>query len=173
MTENETISAAYKIGFYHFLLTNEGLILLRNFPRNFIKLEYKDIELVEYYTFVQWGKLTWFIVLSVFSYLFYMLEDVFFSKLMLALPFLKPLLRKDLFIEMNLLGLGIFVVLIIFTIVNAYGFFTTLFGRIRILPYREAPIDVITKMTRPVQDFIIEMENKKKEQHIAEAQGQK
>ncbi|MBI3032579.1 hypothetical protein HYY69_03830 [Candidatus Woesearchaeota archaeon] len=171
MAENETVSAAYKIGFYHFLLTNEGLILLRTFPKTLIKYHYKDIELIEYYTNIKWGKLVWFISLSVVSFFFFMLEDLVFTKILQTLPFLKPLLGKDLFMSMNIVGVIIFFVLIILTISNGYGFFTSIFGRIRVLPYREAPIDIITKMTRPVQDFIIDIENRKKEAHALETQG--
>ncbi len=171
MAENETVSAAYKIGFYHFLLTNQGLILLRSFPKTLIKYHYKDIELIEYYTDIKWGKLVWFVSLSVVSYLFFMLEELVFTKILQTLPFLRPLLGKDLMWGMNIVGVLMFFILLIGAVVNGYGYFTSIFGRIRVLPYREAPIDIITKMTRPVQDFIIDIENRKKEAHALEVQS--
>ena len=163
LTDDESVAQSYTIGRYTVLLTNQRIIMIKKFPRNITKIEYEDIELVEYYTDVNWAKLVYSVVFGVLSLIFYLVGDFIFRKISVALPFIIPLIKTSIALDMSLLTLVLFAVFTILFFSNLYAFFDSFMGRLRVIPKKQGPKDIITKLTKDVQEIIAALETKKRE----------
>jgi len=163
LTEEEAVTNSYVIGHYDVLLTNDRVILIKKFPRNVTKIEYEDIELVEYFTDVDWMKLVYSVISGILTLVILIFNVLIFGRLSKALPFLKAILGKAVLGEYSILALVLLVVFGIMFISNIVGFFDSFMGRLRIIPKKQGPKDLVTKLTKDTQDLISFLEIKKKD----------
>jgi len=168
LLQNEWVEFATTLGFherfklYHIVSTNLRLIVIKVFPKNLIELEYKDVEVVEYYTNVAWLQLIYSAFLFFVSVLFFLNHDAIMDKMRLFFPPAEPLLYAG-----NFFGLtaGSFIVLAVLLVAGVYFFgwwVLSLFGRFRILIYQQAPLEIVTGLTPGVQQLIKLIEQKKR-----------
>lgn len=165
---NERVEFAVTMGFherfklYHLVVTNLRLIAIKVFPKNLIELEYKDIEVVEYYTNVAWLQLIYSCFLSFVSVLFFLNHAAILDKFRLFFPPAEPLLYAGNFFGMTA---GAFIVLAVLLVAGIYFFgwwVLSLFGKFRILIYQQAPLEIVTSLNAPVQQLIKLIEQKKR-----------
>ncbi|HLC66072.1 MAG TPA: hypothetical protein VJK52_00350 [Candidatus Nanoarchaeia archaeon] len=165
---NEQVEFSATLGFherfklYHVVLTNLRLLVIKTFPKNLIELEYKDLEIVEYYTNVAWLQLIYAAFLFFVAVLFFLNHSAILDKFRLFFPPAEPILYAG-----NFFGLtaGAFIVLAVLLIAGIYfcGWWVlSLFGRFRILIYHQAPLEIVTGLTPGVQDLIKRIELKKR-----------
>jgi len=149
LLDGETIKEAYDVGFlcfrlYVILFTGKRLILLKKIPRNVIELDYKDIELVEFYTNIEWLKMFYAILIYVLLYQIFININVLLEKVIEFVPPLEPLLYAGNFFGMNM---GTFVPSAMLFVAGTYfaGLFVlSAIGRLRILIYDQPPFDIAT-----------------------------
>lgn len=165
---NEQIEFSATLGFherfklYHVLVTNLRLLVIKTFPKNLIELEYKDLEVVEYYTNVAWLQLIYSCFLLFVAVLFYLNNVAILDKFRLFFPPAEPILYAGNFFGMTA---GAFIVLAVLLVAGIYfcGWWVlSLFGRFRILIYHQAPLEIVTGLTSGVQELIKRIEQKKR-----------
>ncbi|MBI1969241.1 hypothetical protein HYS48_00985 [Candidatus Woesearchaeota archaeon] len=165
---NEKVELAAHLGPFQFFLpytilaTNLRLLIIKSFPKNLIELEYKDVEVVEYYTNVSWLKLIYSVFLFVVAYLFLINRDAILEKFALFLPPAEPIIYAG-----NFFGLtaGSFLIVAIFLVAGLYFFglfIRSLFGRFRILIYEQAPLEIMTSLSGELQALMRHIEGKKR-----------
>ena len=168
LLQGEKVEFATTLGFherfklYHIVSTNLRLIIIKVFPKNLIELEYKDVEVVEYYTNVAWLQLIYSCFLYFVTVLFFMNHAAILDKFRLFFPPAEPLLYAG-----NFFGLtaGAFIVLGVLVVAGTYFFgwwVLSLFGRFRVLIYQQAPLEIVTELTGGVQQLIKIIEQKKR-----------
>src|SRR3989344_2040426 len=104
---NEKIELAANLGFirqiqlYIVLATNMRLIIIKKFPKNLIELEYKDAEVVEYYTNVEWLKFLYAGFIFIIAWFFYVNRDAILRKMTAFLPPAEPVIYAGNFLGMT------------------------------------------------------------------------
>lgn len=156
--DDEIIKSVYSISTTKLILTNERLIVIKFFPKVQIKIDYKNIEYVEYFTNIYWRYL--FISLGcIFAFLFiFSFHDNLSVQLQNLVPFLAPILTKKVISQYNIFSFILSIVFICSFLIIGWKFVDSLFGRLRITIKDQAPVDIISKLTTQVQSFIKEME---------------
>lgn len=168
LLQGEQVEFAATLGFherfklYHIVSTNLRLIIIKVFPKNLIELEYKDIEVVEYYTNVAWLQLIYASFLSFVSVLFFLNHDAIMDKMRLFFPPAEPLLYAGNFFGLTAGSFIVLAVLLVAAIYFAGWWVLSLFGRFRILIYQQAPMEIVTGLTPGVQQLIKLIEQKKR-----------
>ncbi len=159
LLDNESIKEAYTVGFlccrlYVLLFTEKRLILVKKIPRNVIELNYKDIELVEFYTNIEWLKMFYGLLLYVLLYEIFLNIEVLLEKVVEFVPPLEPLIYAGNFFGMNM---GTFLPSAVLFIAATYfaGLFVlSAIGRLRILIYDQPPFDIATLYDSTVTKLI-------------------
>src|SRR3989344_4355669 len=80
LMEGEAVETAFDLGFWTFDLytifaTNKRLIIVKRFPKNLMEVDYSQIELMEYYTDVEWLKGLYALLGILFSFIFLASHD--------------------------------------------------------------------------------------------------
>ncbi len=157
---NEKIELSANLGFikyvqlYVILATNMRIIIIKKFPRNLIELEYKDTEVVEYYTNVEWLQLLYAGFLFILSWIFFVNRDAILKKMTLFLPPAEPIIYAGNFFGMTAGSFLVFAALIIAAIYFFGLFVISLFGRLRVLIYEQAPVEIVAAFTPELQQLI-------------------
>jgi len=160
--DDETITSVYNIASTKLILTNERLIIVKRFPISQVKMDLKDVEYVEYFTDIKWRSL-WISFGCIFGFMFiYMFHEALTLQIRNVLPFLTPALDKKILFRYNILSFLISMTLLGFFVFYGLRFMDSLFGRLRIMIKNQAPVDIVTVLARPVEDFIKEMETLEK-----------
>lgn len=162
IAEDENIKSIFKVGLRTILLTPKRIIMIRKFPKSIVKMEIKDLELMEYYTLVRWSNMFYGALSPVFGYMFVLFNLSLFEEVNKWFPFMRPLTEKTYFWDLNIMGVVLVSILVIIATKNIFTFFDSTFGRLRITPYKQAPIEVITGLTKDVREFMTEIERHKK-----------
>ena len=157
LLEGETIESVFDIGFsvfkiYRLIATNRRLIIVKKFPKNLLEMDYANIELIEYYTNVDWLYSLYAGLLLMITTIFFIKRQAVMSQISNAIPPLAPILDANLFFGIHF---GEFLVTIIGFGIFAYffGLFVlSLLGRLRILIYDQPPIDMVTSLTLEIQN---------------------
>jgi len=162
LLDGECIKEAYEVGFlcfrlYVLLFTEKRLILIKKIPKNIIELHYKDIELVEFYTNIEWLKLFYAMMIYVLFYQLFININALLGMIIESVPALEPLLYAGDFFGMHI---GSFLPLAALFIAGTYfaGLFVlSAIGRLRILIYDQPPFDIATlydeSVTRLIHTF--------------------
>lgn len=156
--DDEVIKSVYNISATKIIVTNERVIVIKHFPQSQIKVNFTDIENIEYFTDISWKYLfiSWF---SLFAVLFiYSYHEVLSQQIIAVLPFLVVLINKSLIFGYNILTFFISLGLFVLFFYYGWKFVDTLFGRLRIYVKNQAPIDIVTKLNFNVEQFIKEIE---------------
>ena len=166
LLEGEQVISTLHVGWWKFKLyklfsTNKRLIVLKKFPKNLIDIDYRQIELVEYYTNVEWAKSLYGILFMALAFFFLTAQETVMPLIYNSAEFLKPILDRG-----NIFGLtfGSITIFVAFLFVGLYFFglfFLSLLGSLRILLYEQAPFDITTGMTAHIQDLIRFVEEQK------------
>ncbi len=163
LTEDENITTNYKIGFYVILITNIRVIIIRRFPKTITKIDYDDIELIEYYTDIEWKKLIYGIIYGLAALILFIFDALISPKLAKTIIFLAPYFKTDFVLGINPITFTIIVIFTILCIRYCISYYDSVKGRLRIVPRKQGPKEIVTKLTKEVQEFINFMELKKKE----------
>ena len=147
-------------GLYRIIATNKRIIIVKRFPKNLIETEYENVEFAEYYTNVSWLIGMYSLGLIVLTVLFTINHQRIMDKLFFSVPFLEPLLGATFWWGLSYGAALIIAALGIGAIYYAGSFSTSLFGRLRILLFGQPPIDMVTKMSQEMQDFIQTVEQR-------------
>ena len=137
----------FRIGLYEILLTNKRVLLKRQFPRSIMVFNYRDIEVVEYTTKFKFFKL----IISVFGFVF----AIFFTRA-----------RENMFIS----ALGWNNLVYVCSLASAtiglvyLGYFLLgIIGRLKIIVrYNPQPVEIYTRYSSHIPEFIRLVEGKKK-----------
>lgn len=151
----------WKFKLYKIFCTNQRLIVLKKFPKNLIDIDYKQIELVEYYTNVEWVKSLYATLFIALAFFFLTAQEAVMKLIFDAVGFIEPILNRGNLFGLSFGGIIIFLGLL-FAGIYFFGlFFISLLGSLRILLYEQAPFDITTKMTPEIQDLIRFVEQQK------------
>ena len=166
LLEGERILETLDVGFwklkiYRIFATNKRLIVLKKFPKNLMDMDYRQIELVEYYTNVEWMMSVYGMVLIALMFFFLTAQETVMNAIYSNVAFIEPILNRG-----NLFGLsfGAFIIFLGLLFGGLYflGMFVlSLLGSLRILLYEQAPFDITTSMTIEIQDLIRFVEQQK------------
>ncbi len=167
LIKGETIESVFDLGsrflrLYRVISTNRRLIIIKKFPKNLIEIDYSNIEIIEYYTNVDW-------LYSLYAGLLLMVTSIFFfnrhaviEQIQTFLPPIGPIVMAPLLPGFNAGEL-------LTTLVGlcAFGYFFGLFvlslmGRLRILIFDQPPIDIVCGLTSDIQTIIKIFETKKR-----------
>jgi len=154
----ENVKGVYQLGIiikpYKVITTEKRLIIIKKFPKNLIEVDYNSIELIEYYTNVEWLKLFYSIPLYILLWLLYQNKELILTEAGKFIPPLDPILHGGNFFGMNA---GTFILTGTLFVAGTYflGIFVlSLFGRLRVLLYDQAPIDMITGLTPEIENLL-------------------
>jgi len=161
----ENTETQFKLGYfiqlYHVFATNKRLIIVKRFPKNLMEMAYDDVELVEYYTNVEWLKSLYSAALFILAFAFLFGKDAIMSQLFNSVPLLAPFIGRGDIFGMNYGALLIFAVLLGSAIYFAGLFVISMLGCLRILLKDQAPFDISTPFSADIQDLIKVVESKK------------
>ncbi len=161
LLEGEEIKSYFEVGFNHIvLITSARLIFIRKFPKHLKEFKFNEIEIVEYFTNVQWLRLFYSIFYLVFFIVFLQFNDFFWRKLVELAPSTVTVLNVKLFLGLNIPAFVILIYLFAMFVYDGYTFGTSFLGKLRIMPKHLAPVDIITKMTSDVERIIEILEQK-------------
>jgi len=156
---SEKVEKVFHLGFSIFkfhtvLATNRRLLIIKRFPRNVADIDYPSIEIVEYYTNIEWIQMLFSGLLWLLAALFFVNRGVVIKGLGDFLPPLAPVLTYGSFLGLNpgtFLIVGAFVAGAIYHM----GFWIlSFFGKLRLIMFDQAPIDVVTSFDKDTQDLI-------------------
>lgn len=154
----EEIKAHYMIGHYNIVFTAGRLILLKKFPKNILEFNFKDIELVEYYTDIRWLHLLYFAGYLAGAVIFFLFHNFLWDKIVEFIPITGRFFEFQPFLGLNILALLIFIYLVYMTIYDLYHFATSFIGRLRIMPKAMGPTDIMCKLSPDVEKVIQKLE---------------
>ena len=165
---NEKVELAADLGsfitpnLYVVIATNLRMIVIKKFPKNVIELEYKDLEVVEHYTNVEWLMLIYSFFLGLLSWLFFLNRDAILQKVGIFMPPVEPLLYSGDFFRLN--AGSFFALAVLFcAVVYFFGLFAlSLFGQFRVLIFEQAPIQLTSALTPDLQQLMKLIESKKR-----------
>ncbi len=162
----EKIESTFDLGFWRFdvytiFATNLRLIVVKRFPKNLMEVNYDQIELMEYYTDVEWLK-------GLYAFFGFMLSIMFiFNRAAImegVYEIIGPL--QKLFGAITLFGIPggellIFIGALCVSFFFLGLFVMSLFGKLRLILYEQAPFDIITELTPQIQQLIMMVDQKK------------
>jgi len=160
LLEGEVIKGHYHAGNFHVVITDQRAIFLKKFPKNLKEFNFKDLELVEYYTMVDWLKCGYAVFYLVFFLLFLRYHHFFWMKIVQLIPPAAEFLNFKLFWNVNVPAAIILIYLLVMFFRDAYRFIASFFGKLRILPKKLGPFDIVTSMTSDVEKVIQILEEK-------------
>lgn len=153
----------WKIDLYTVFATNKRLIIVKRFPKNLLEITYNQIELMEYYTDVEWlkGVYSFFGFMIMFMYMFN--RELIMKTVYSLAPFV-----ERLFNAFSVMGLpaGEFLTFLALLSVSVFfcGFFVlSFFGKLKISLYDQAPFDITTELAPEIQELIMLVNQKKEE----------
>lgn len=164
----EKIESTFDLGLLQFdvytiFATNQRLIVVKRFPKSLMEVHYEQIELLEYYTDIEWLK-------GLYAFFGFMLTFMFWfnrSAIMKGLYDLVGSIEKlSSAVMIGGVPAGEWLVFIGMLCVSFYflGLFVlSLFGNLRILLYEQAPFDITTELTPQIQQLIMLVDQKKAE----------
>jgi hypothetical protein len=168
LLDNEKIEKVYDVGFYDLpfnimIATNSRLIIITKFPKNFVEVEYHDVEVVEYYTNVEWLMSLYSAIFVILGVAFFLNRMVVIEKLGLFFPPAEPILMAG-----NFFGMNVGSVVVVIGMLAGFGYFgslfgASLFGKLRLLFHEQAPVEIITPFSPRIQEIIKHIETKKRE----------
>lgn len=175
LLDGETIESIFDLGsrflkLYRVIATNRRLIIIKKFPKNLLEIDYANIELIEYFTNVDWLYSLYSGLVLVITSIFFFNRNAVVSSLSNFIPPLAPILDSPLLPGLNAgssiltaVGMGIFLYF--------FGLFVlSLMGRLRILIYDQPPIDIVSILSTEIQDLIKIFETKKRKNGTAPMQ---
>lgn len=161
----ENTETQFKLGYflklYHVFATNKRLIIVKRFPKNLMEMAYDDVELVEYYTNVEWLKSLYSAALFILAFAFLFGREAIMSQLFNSVPLLAPFIGRGNIFGMNYGALLIFAVLLCAAVYFAGLFVISMLGCLRILLKDQAPFDISTPFSTDIQDLIKAVEFRK------------
>ncbi len=167
LLEGEEITSYFHIGLNSMvLITNHRFIFLRKFPRMLKAFYFKDIELVEYFTIVQWSHLGYSLFYLGFASAFLKIHHILWKQLVSFLPFTSAVLNFKVLADFNLPALIIAGYLLFYFVSDAYFFATSFIGKLRILPKHLGPVDIMTPLTSEIEHLIQRIEEKIVKEHV-------
>lgn len=163
LKEDEVIRNEFKIGLSTMLLTNERLIIIEKFPARLTELPYNEINIVEYYTYIKWMKLFYTILFGALSYILYTYQTMIFNRVEHYMPYLRNMIQAKAVYNLNILTVIILAAFAVIIVYNIVIFIDSLLGRLRVSPHNEGPIDLKTRLSQDVEDFISQVERYKEQ----------
>jgi hypothetical protein len=167
LLDGENIEIVFDLGLrwlklYRVIATNRRFIIIKKFPKNLIEIDYANIELLEYYTNVDWLYSIYASIIFIVTSIFFINRHAVAEQLAAFLPPLSPIIYAPMLPGVNA---GEFLLAI--TGLCVFGYFFGLFvlsllGRLRILIYDQPPIDVVSALTSDIQSMIKVFETKKR-----------
>lgn len=156
---DEDLRKIYHIGIlninlYKILLSDSRLIVIKRFPKNVVELKFKNIELAEYYTNVEWLRLFFGLGFVGLIILFLISSDFILQRFIDFLPPLEEVLLAGPVLGMRVGTIILLLVLLLGAFYYLGVFVNSLFGRLRIIIYEQAPLDILTPFNREVADII-------------------
>ncbi|MBI4149870.1 hypothetical protein HY488_00540, partial [Candidatus Woesearchaeota archaeon] len=167
LLEGESIESVFDLGtqflkLYQVIATNRRLIVVKKFPKNLLEVDYANIELIEYYTNVDWRYAIYSGFVLLISVIFFINRGAVISGMSNFLPPLAPILEAPLFPGFNT-GEFILTAAALSGFLYLFGLFVlSLMGRLRILIYDQPPIDMISSLSPDIQNMIKVFETKKR-----------
>ncbi|MDO8642968.1 MAG: hypothetical protein Q7R76_05325 [Candidatus Woesearchaeota archaeon] len=164
----EKIESTFDLGFWRFdvytiFATNQRLIVVKRFPKSLMEVHYEQIELLEYYTDIEWIK-------GLYAFFGFMLTFMFWfnrSAIMQGLYDLVGSIQKlSSAVTIGGIPAGEWLIFLGMLCVSFYfiGLFVlSLFGQLRILLLEQAPFDITTELTPQIQQLIMLVDQKKAE----------
>jgi hypothetical protein len=143
----EQVSGVYHAGRYKLLTTVNKLIVLKKSPKALKEISYKDIELIDYHTTIKWRSLFLFL-------LFGFLIGIMAIKLDSLSQVITSIFTGDIDPIKMELAIIAFTVLGFFALMYLVLFFTSMFGKLRILPRDGGPVEITTNLTDDVKAVI-------------------
>ena len=162
LLKEEQLIRAYKIGFKEMntvLLTNLKIIILEKFPRNQIEVEYKDVEVVEYYTYIKWLELLYAVVAFLAPVILFALKEQLKEEISKLVPVAESVAHSS---TTEIIIIIVVIAAIFFGLFKLGVFLLSLMGKFRILLYEQAPVEITTKCTTEVEELIKQIEQKKR-----------
>jgi hypothetical protein len=156
----EQIKSTHSVGFYNVVFTENRVILLKKFPKNILEFNFKDIELVEYYTDIQWLHLLYFFGYFFGSVIFFFYHSFLWENIVMFASITQRFFDFQPFLGMNVLAILIFVYLIYMALRDLYYFVASFTGKFRIMPRVMGPTDIMCKLTGDVERVIQVIEEK-------------
>ena len=166
LLSGEKIESTFDLGFwrldiYTIFATNQRLIVVKRFPKSLMEVHYEQIELLEYYTDIEWVK-------GLYAFFGFMLTFMFWfnrSAIMQGIYNLVGSIEKlSTAVMIGGIPAGEWLVFFGMLCVSLYfiGLFVlSLFGQLRILLYEQAPFDITTELTPQIQQLIMLVDEKK------------
>ena len=154
----EEIKAHYVVGHYNIVFTAGRLIILKKFPKNILEFNFKDIELVEYYTDIRWLHSLYFAGYFAGTIIFALFHSSLWTYVVDIIPIAKRFFDFNPFFGMNVLAFLIFLYLLYMALYDLYHFVTSFIGRLRIMPRSMGPTDIMCKLTPDVEKTIQKLE---------------
>lgn len=163
---NEKLQQVFHLGVWKFksrtvLATNRRMLIIKKFPRNLVDIDYSSIEIVEYYTNVEWIRLLFSLLLGILGILFSMNQALVIQSIGTFFPPIAPILTSGSFLGVSI---GSFLIVGVFIVAAVYymGFWViSLFGKFRLIMFDQAPIDVVTSFDDDTQKLINLLEQRK------------
>ncbi len=151
----------WKLRFNTVLATNRRILIIRRFPRNLTDIDYPSVEIVEYYTNVEWVRLLFSLLLWILVVLFFANRVIVIQSISDFFPPIAPILTSGQFLGFNA---GSFLIVGAFTAGAIYymgSWIISLFGKLRLIMFDQAPIDVVTSFSKDTQNLIMLLEQRK------------
>jgi len=151
----------WKFKFNTVLATNRRILIIRSFPRNLTDIDYPSIEIVEYYTNVEWIHLLFSLLLWILAALFFMNRVIIIQSISNFFPPIAPVLTSGSFLGINAGSFLIAGVLVAGAIYHMAFWMISFFGKLRLIMFDQAPIDVVTSFDEDAQKLIKLLEQRK------------
>lgn len=165
---DEVIESTYHIGLHSLLITNKRLLVLEKFPKNVSEYYFHDLELVEFYTTIQWLRALYAALYLFGAVIFAVYHLAMWEKLVAVFPPSATFFNFRPLFGFDLATLVIVGYLSVYFCVEFVHFVSSFFGRLRILPKDVGPKEIITRFTPDVEEFLSKIEIKLEKQHSAE-----
>lgn len=166
LLRGEKLEKVFHLGFFVFkmhtvLATNRRILIIKRFPRNLADIDYPSIEIVEYYTNIEWIQMLFAGLLWILAALFFVNRTIVVRGIGEFFPPLAPVLTSGNFLGLNagsFLLVGSFVAGAIYHM----GFWIlSFFGKLRLIMFDQAPIDVVASFDEDTQNLIKLIEMRK------------
>ncbi|MBD3309711.1 hypothetical protein GF351_00675 [Candidatus Woesearchaeota archaeon] len=162
LTSDERYVKHYKIGMFNIVQSDKRLTFSRRWPRVFIKMPFKEIRRIEYFTKIDWGSL--FKTLVYFGIaVFLMLRPKLLWESFIGYywPFVTELLALSKPFNYVVVSYGLMFLFYLLGIVAAVKFISWLIGRLTVESRRRIePLEMICRFTDDVQALMTEIEPK-------------
>ncbi|MFC1682040.1 hypothetical protein ACFL0X_00295 [Nanoarchaeota archaeon] len=152
--QGERALGNFRVGNNRMLCTEKRLIVVKKFPRNLLEIPYGNIEAVEYYTLIKWWNLAYGLMFALITSLVFAKSNSFWLFFEGLFPNSASALDIEILFDLNIVMFIVVFVLLFFTIKHFVYFTISLFGKLRILPKDEGPVDIITSYTNDVKGLL-------------------